>query len=81
MKVKIFASITAVIMFSVGCLAQNPPVETQKPNSDYKPARSGQTRVAGVKTKTPYKVDKIAEKLGLPWAVIPFPDGRLLITE
>ncbi|TMI95303.1 MAG: PQQ-dependent sugar dehydrogenase [Bacteroidetes bacterium] len=81
MKVKIFASITAVIMFSIGCLAQNPPVETQKPNSDYKPARAGQTRVAGVKTKTPYKVDKIAEKLGLPWAVIPFPDGRLLITE
>jgi glucose/arabinose dehydrogenase len=81
MKIKIFSGITTVLIYSVGCFAQNPPVETQKPNSDYKPARSGQTRVAGVKTKTAYKVDKIAEKLGLPWAVIPFPDGRLLITE
>jgi len=81
MKVKIILSITAIIIYSVGCSAQNPPVETQKPNSDYKPARAGQTRVAGVKTKTAYKVDKIAEKLDLPWAIIPLPDGRLLITE
>src|SRR6186713_650269 len=80
MKAKIL-SITAVIIYSVGCLAQNPPVETQNPNTDYKPAKTGQTRVAGVKTKTAYKVDKIAEKLGFPWAVIPLPDGRLLITE
>ena len=81
MKAKIILSVTAVIIYSVGCLAQNSPVETQKPNSDYKPAKAGQTRVAGVKTKTAYKVDKIAEKLGLPWAIIPLPDGRLLITE
>ncbi|HMK20672.1 MAG TPA: PQQ-dependent sugar dehydrogenase [Chitinophagaceae bacterium] len=81
MKVKIILSVTAVIICSVGCLAQNPPVETQKPNTDYKPAKAGQTRVAGVKTKTDYKVDKLAEKLELPWAVIPLPDGRLLITE
>ena len=81
MKARIILSITAVIIYSVGCLAQNSPVETQKPYSDYKPAKAGQTRVAGIKTKTPYKVDKIAEKLGLPWAVIPLPDGRLLITE
>ena len=81
MKAKIILSVTAVIIYSVGCLAQNSPVETQNPNSDYKPAKAGQTRVAGVKTKTAYKVDKIAEKLGLPWAVVPLPDGRLLITE
>ena len=81
MKAKIILSIPAVIIYSVGCLAQNPPVETQKPNTDYKSAKAGQTRVAGVKTKTDYKVDKLAEKLGLPWAVIPLPDGRLLITE
>src|SRR6187431_1962899 len=80
MKAKIL-SITAVIIYSVGCLAQNSPVETQNPNTDYKPAKTGQTRVAGVKTKTPYKTDKIAEKLGSPWAVVPLPDGRLLITE
>ena len=58
-----------------------PPVETKKPNADYKPAFKGQTRIAGVKTVTPYKVEKIAEKLGRPWAVIPLADGRLLITE
>src|SRR5678810_143156 len=80
MKVKIILSVAAII-YSVGCLAQNSPVETQNPNTDYKPAKGGQTRVAGVKTKTPYKVDKIAEKLETPWAVIPLPDGRLLITD
>jgi aldose sugar dehydrogenase len=57
------------------------PVETRKPNTSYKPAFEGQTRIRGVKTGTPYKVEKIAEKLGRPWAVIPLPDGRLLITE
>ncbi|MCY7309518.1 MAG: PQQ-dependent sugar dehydrogenase [Chitinophagaceae bacterium] len=57
-----------------------PPVETKKPNSKYKPAFNGQTRIGSVKTVTPFKVDKIAEKLGNPWAVIPLPDGRLLIT-
>ena len=81
MKAKIILSVAAVLIYSVGCLAQNPPVETQNPYTDYKPAKAGQTRVAGVKTKTAYKVDKIAEKLGLPWAIIPLPDGRLLITE
>ncbi len=81
MKAKIILSVTAVIIYSAGCLAQNPPVETQNPNTDYKPARAGQTRVASVKTKTAYQVDKIAEKLGLPWAIAPLPDGRLLITE
>jgi glucose/arabinose dehydrogenase len=59
---------------------QLPPVETKKPNTSYKPAFIGQTRIGGTKTVTPYKVEKIAEKLGNPWAVIPLPDGRLLIT-
>ena len=58
-----------------------PPVETNKPNTDYKPAFAGQTRIAGVKTTTPYKVEKIAEKLIRPWAIVPMPDGRLLVTS
>ncbi len=58
-----------------------PPVETKKPNSDYKPAFAGQTRIHGVKTTTPYKVEKIAEKLGRPWAIVLLPDGRWLVTE
>ncbi len=61
--------------------AKLPAVETGPANSDYKPAFAGQTRIAGVKTTTPYKVEKIAEKLERPWAVIPLPDGRLLITS
>jgi aldose sugar dehydrogenase len=52
-----------------------------KPNTDYKPAFAGQTRIGAVKTTTPYKVEKIAEHLGRPWAVVPLPDGNLLITE
>lgn len=56
------------------------PVETQRPNSHYKPAFTGQTRIAGAKTATAYKIDKLADKLDHPWAIIPMPDGRLLIT-
>ena len=58
-----------------------PPVESQSPNSDYKPAFGGQTRINGVRTTTAYKVEKIAERMGRPWAVVALPDGRLLITE
>ncbi len=57
------------------------PVETKKANSDYKPAFTGQTRIASVKTTTPYKADKLASDIKKPWAVVPLPDGRLLITE
>lgn len=64
-----------------GSSSQPSPVETRKANTDYKPAFKGQTRIAGVKTETPYKVEKLAEKLGRPWAVVPLPDGRFLITE
>ncbi len=96
MQAKIFFYLTVLLVgvYSSGCTNNNassntgygsdtskmPPVETKKANSKYKPAYNGQTRIGGVKTVTPYKVDKIAEKLGNPWAVIPLPDGRLLIT-
>lgn len=57
-------------------------LEKRAPNSDYKPAFAGQTRIANVvKTKTPFKVDKLADGLGRPWSVKALPDGRLLITE
>ncbi len=56
------------------------PVETKVPNTDYKPAFSGQTRARSVKTTTPYKVEKIAEKLGSPFAIVAMPDGRLMVT-
>ena len=52
-----------------------------KPNTDYKPAFEGQTRITAVTTKTPYTVEKIAEKLGRPWAITPLPDGRMIETD
>lgn len=58
-----------------------PPVETQKPNSSYKPAFAGQTRINAVKTTTAINVEKIASKLGEPWAIIPFTGNRLLVTD
>lgn len=59
-----------------------PPVETQQPNNPgFKPAFEGQTRVAGVKTTTPYEVTVITNELVKPWAVTSLPDGRLVITE
>ena len=58
-----------------------PPVETEAPNVDYKPAFEGQTRINGVKTKTPYEVQIIAQGLSNPWSVASLPDGRLVITE
>lgn len=57
-----------------------PPVETKSPNSDYKPAFPEQTRIGGVKTTTPYKVEKIAGSLGAPFGIVTMPDGRLMVT-
>jgi glucose/arabinose dehydrogenase len=58
-----------------------PPVETRKPNSDYKPAFPGQTRIGGVKTNTSYSVSILTNSLKRPWGIAILPDGRLLITE
>ncbi|HTN38723.1 MAG TPA: PQQ-dependent sugar dehydrogenase [Arachidicoccus sp.] len=58
-----------------------PPVETKTPNSNYKPAFPGQTRVAGVKSTTPLLVEVLDSSLKSPWAICNLPDGRLLITE
>jgi len=61
--------------------ATGEPVETQAPNSKYKPAFAGQTRIGSIKTTTPYKVELLAEDLTRPWSVIVLPDGRLLIVS
>lgn len=96
MKIYNYLSMGLAFAFLVSCNPKNstaqtqtqpeetenlPPVETKAANTDYKPAFEEQTRVAGVKTTTEYQVDKIATDLNRPWAVIPFSDGRLLITE
>jgi glucose/arabinose dehydrogenase len=56
-------------------------VETKAPNSDYKPAFAGQTRIGGVKTKTPYEFKVLSTLLENPWGITQLPDGRFLITE
>ncbi|GAB4038952.1 PQQ-dependent sugar dehydrogenase [Spirosoma gilvum] len=57
------------------------PVETKDPNSAYKSAFAGQTRIAGVKTATSYEGKVLTESLKSPWGITSLPDGRLLITE
>ncbi|HOB23847.1 MAG TPA: PQQ-dependent sugar dehydrogenase, partial [Kaistella sp.] len=59
-----------------------PNPETSTPNSpEYKPAFSGQTRIEGIKTSTPYQVEAINSDLEKPWGITNLPDGRFLITE
>lgn len=57
------------------------PVETSDPNTSYKPAFEGQTRVAGIKTQTPFTTSVVTDKLDAPWGIESLPDGRLLINE
>lgn len=56
-------------------------VEKDDPNSDYKPAFPGQTRVAAVTTKTPFEGKLLTKDLTKPWGIVSLPDGRLLITQ
>jgi aldose sugar dehydrogenase len=57
------------------------PVETNKANTNYKPAFEGQTRVAGVKSSTPIDYTIIDSTLSRPWGLTSLPDGRFLVTE
>lgn len=57
------------------------PVETKDPNSDYKPAFEGQTRIGSVKTVTAYESQVLTEGLDRPWGIVSLPDGRFLITQ
>lgn len=56
-------------------------VETKAPNSAYKPAFAGQTRIAAVKTSTPFEFKVLTQALKKPWGIASLPDGRFLITE
>ncbi|TDO24474.1 PQQ-dependent sugar dehydrogenase [Pedobacter duraquae] len=58
-----------------------PPVETKPANTTYKPAFAGQTRIGGVKTKTPLNFTLINKSLDHPWGICLLPDGRFLISE
>ncbi|WP_207515875.1 PQQ-dependent sugar dehydrogenase [Longitalea luteola] len=56
-------------------------VETRAPNTSYKPAFPGQTRIGRVTTKTPYEAVVITSELKNPWGIAVLPDGRFLITQ
>lgn len=66
---------------SSGTDTTSPSVETREPNTDYKPAFTGQTRVPGVTTSTSYEGKAISNELNHPWGITVLPDGRFLITE
>lgn len=57
------------------------PVETKAANTNYKPAFAGQTRIKGVKTRTPITVTLLNKTLDHPWGISVLPDGRFLISE
>lgn len=57
------------------------PVETRPPNTSYKPAFEGQTRVMGVKTSAAYEGKVVTSDLKNPWGIVSLPDGRLLVNE
>ncbi|MBU8883670.1 PQQ-dependent sugar dehydrogenase [Kaistella sp. DKR-2] len=59
-----------------------PNPETANKNApEYQPTFAGQTRIEGLKTKTPYQVEVINSDLKNPWGIISLPDGRFLITS
>lgn len=91
-KTSLFVIVSALLLCSCGnntpSITGNLPdedddqaVETKAPNTDYKPAFTGQTRIAGVKTTMAYDVKAISSDLKFPWGIASLPDGRLLITE
>lgn len=77
------------IIFSTSCKSNEeqiqdtspfPSVETENPNTDYKPAFEGQTRAKGT-TPSEFKMQILTSSLNAPWGMAALPDGRLLITE
>ena len=94
-KTLTFAIISSSLVYMTSCDNSNashtntsttdsiiyPSVETNKANSEYKPAFEGQTRINGVKTNTAFEFKVLTESLKSPWGIAVLPDGRLLITE
>lgn len=57
------------------------PVEGNPANTTYKPAFTGQTRINGVQTNTPFQATVLTSALTSPWGIKSLPDGRFLITQ
>src|SRR4030095_8142745 len=54
---------------STGAAGGLSPVETKEPNTNYKPAFAGQTRIGGIKTNTPYEGKVLSSDLKFPWSI------------
>lgn len=61
--------------------SQCKPIETRSPETRYKPAFEGQTRVCAVDSKVAFNTTVITKSLDHPWAVEPLPNGDLLVSE
>lgn len=57
------------------------PLETKAPNSTYKPAFPGQTRIGRMVTKTPIVITMLDSTLKFPWGIHQLPDGNFLISQ
>ena len=77
----VFAHVNACDGINVSSSDTSAPVEKSRPNSDYKPAFPGQTRISGTRTKTAFTAKSLTKELETPWGITCLPDGRLLITQ
>lgn len=77
----LLASATTMISCQGKGKPSEPSAKEEKPNTSYKPAFKGQTRIAPIKTSTPYNVEVLTKDLRKPWGIINLPDGKFLITE
>jgi len=85
---KSIAGIILIVLTGTGCgKGKNnttglEPVETRsKVAPGQQPAFTGQTRVAGVKTKAAFHAAIIATGLNHPWGLAFLPDGRMIVSE
>ena len=81
MKKATIVLMSVAILVALNSNAQQASVETKSPNSDYKPAFAGQTRIGAVVTKSAYEGKVLTTSLLRPWGIAVLPDGKFIVTE